>query len=391
MKKIFFVVLLIVFVFLFVGCGEVVYSVVIDDVGGRVYDYRVTLDANSSHISQNIQLIRTYFEYKKSSNEYAEIIYDENEPNSIIYRVSFESQTEYLQYLGITGDEPNEPSSYTEKGFFRIYEDILLDYNKADFAGFALDYLSHNVVSEENLFDTRLRSALLSHINDPSLSKVANECVIRICNDKDRTTSDSLRLELSISEVSDEIANLTYRILKDMGYDYAKISAVFEYSHPYKTFEGLDANKVETIQTDLGKQKVYSWNLDLLGDNEIRYVSKSPNVWVWEVIAISFGLLVAGVSLIVFFIRKKKIFSTVGAQKSNKFERNSKTEKQNKSNLNNDVNNSSTASWFANSNNNVRMNDNNVKNDKNNAEEDVFGGYFDDGDNKDKNITNKNE
>lgn len=388
MKKILFILVLIITVFMLVGCAEVTYSVTITDVGGRIYDYKVTLDPNAPETSKDIQLVRTYFEFQKSQNEYAEVIYDEETPNVIIYRVTYESQTEYNKVNGITGDEPNEPSEFTEKGLFKIYEGVLFDMDKVDFALYALSYLSRTQEDGGVSFNYELREHLKTYINDSNLSAVANECIIRICTDTDKSTSEALRLELMISEVADELADVTYNIFKDMGYDYAKVIATFEYSHAYKSIKGINPDKVETVKSDLGTKKVYSWNLDVLGDNEITYTYQTANVWVWELIAVAFGVAVALITLVIFFVRRKKFLRHIGeinSQNRSVQSANSRNAKGLTSNSNNNPQNvknnppSQYASWFGYSENHINNNANKEVNaNSDNDKDDVFEGYFDD-------------
>lgn len=382
MKKILFILILLISVFVFVGCAEITYSVTISDGGARVYDYKVTFDKASPETAQNIILVRTYFEYQKSKNEYADIIFDEETPNEIIYRVSYESQTEYNLAMGITGDEPNDaPMEYTEKGLFRVYEGILLDLDKEDFALYALSYLSVINSASADAFNYDLRENLKSYINNPTISNTANECVIRICTATDVDTVQSLITELSISEVATELAEITYNSLKEMGYDYSKVIATFEYSHVYKSIKGVDPDKTEVVNTDLGKAKVYSWNLDLLGHNEIKVTQQTPNVWAWELIALCVGVVVALIVLLVFFVRRKNFKKSLEHNKivfSEQTTHNQETTQiQKKDNVYQNQN-SQYASWFGYSENHIKNNsDNNTNLNPKDKSDDVFGEYFD--------------
>lgn len=397
MKKFLFVLIVIIAVFVLVGCGEITYSVTIDDVGGRLYEYRVTLDPNSPETSKNIELVRTFFEYKKSQNPYAYVVYDEKTPNVVSLCISFDSLTEYYQAMGITGDEPNEPSESEAKGLFRVYEGVLIDFSKEDFAIYALDYLSFVMADAQNTFNNVLRESLKTYIstsssNGSTLSAFAKEAIIRICNDKVNTTAESLKLELTYSEVADELAEVTYEIFKEMGYDYSKVIATFEYSHAYKSVKGVNPDKTEVVQTELGKKKVYSWNLDVLGDNEIKYTQKAPNVWVWEVIAVSFGVIVALTTFALFFVKKKK--AVLQANNPNKRHEAKKQKFGNSNNQNNSMNNgaSSNASWFGYSDSYIKNNvKNNTKESLKNADEDIFDGYFDNENSNSSDVDDKDE
>ena len=394
MKKILFILTILLVVFLLVGCGEITYSVTIDDVGGRLYEYRVTLDPNSPDTSRNIELVRTFFEYKKSQNPYAYVVYDEKVPNVVSLCISFESLTEYYQAMGITGDEPNEPSYAEVKGFFKVYEGVLIDFSKEEFAIYALDYLSFVFKDTQNTFNSALRESLKANINNSTLSSYAKESIIRICNDKVNTTSESLKNELSISEAAGELADVTYEIFKDMGYDYSKVIATFEYSHVYKSVKGVNPDKKEVVQSDLGKRTVYSWNIDVLSDNEIRYTQKAPNVWVWELVAVLFGVVVAITTLVIFFVKKKK--AVFEANNPNHIAKKNLSKTQNSNNQMNSMNdkNSSmhSSSWFGYSENYIKNNIKNEPKKSKDVEDDIFDGYFDDrNSNSDDNNDNKDE
>lgn len=397
MKKTIFIVLILILLFTLVGCAEVTYSVNISDGGARVYEYKVTLDSNNSDTPKNIAIIRTFFEYQKDKNPYAEVVFDDETPNTVIYRISYDSQEEYYEALGITGDEPNDdPTPYTEQGLFRVYEGIVFDMDKEDFASYALNFLSFY----DRDLSSKIRECLKKYINNSSISNGTNESVIRVCNSSEDTVS-ALRTELSVSESANELAEITYQSLKTLGYDYSQVVAYFEYSHVYKSISGVNPDKTETVATALGKTKVYTWNIDLLGSNEIKITQTTPNVWLWELIAILFGILVALITFALFFVRRKKLEKSLSSYNQKVFEQtNIDSESTNRSERPSsrkngtkvsDEEKSQYASWFGYTESQIKGNRNNEQSTLNTNTEDVFDGYFNENSKDNTDSTDNNE
>lgn len=405
MKKILFILILIILTFTFVGCAEVTYSVFISDGGARVYDYTVTLDRSDPNTPSNITLVKSFFEYLKSKNPYSDVLTDDENPNVVIYRISYESQTEYNLAMGITGDEPNLDSSvYTEKGFFRYYEGVLIDMDKEDFASYALMYLSF----VDNALESKVRAELIAYSKNPTKSEGATNTVAGILVSEEDTIT-ALRSDLSISPYANELGEITYEALKNIGYDYSGILATFEYSHVYKSIVGVNPDKVDKVKNELGStQKVYSWKLDLFGHNEVKIYQRTPNVWVWEVIAIAFGILVAGIIVAVYFLKKKKFANALVNNTEGATTAGFGKSTSNANNVNNDFNSSAKATnnvnakneamkpyvnWFGYSENSAKSQNNaNASNKpKLDDDDDIFGEYLNIGAEENQNHDDSNE
>lgn len=291
------------------GCATVRYSVIISDYGARIIDYTVIFDNPQTIKSKEFVSVKTFFEFLKSKNDHSEVIYDESDPKQIVYRITYEDQEDYYISNGITGDEPNEPLEGKSEGLFTEYEVTLLEFDKADFMFYALTFLPY--------YDEALSDEIAVNIDlekcDPDIKSILQQA---------KNNYNPERILLSFlqnepTEIRAKLADEVEKILNNIGYDFSKIQVFIDYSHVYKSVYAKDADEVSTIETATGKQTMYTWKLDPINSNKITIYQKAPNVWIWELIAVIFGIVVAAACIVAFVLKRNKFNKQVASLTAN--------------------------------------------------------------------------
>lgn len=303
MKKTLVLVLFIVLCLALCGCATVRYSVVITDGGARTYEFVVTYDDSVDLNSSEVLSLQTFFTYYANQNPRGEFVYDQNEPRKFTLRISYESVEDYYTAIGVTGDEVGEPIEGENQGLFKVYTQTL--FTNADFASYALTYLS----ACDSAFVSDLSYYLT--IRADQAAPTIRDTVRNIGLSKD--VLGELQTQLAEYEEADKLADYVIVVLKDCGYDFAQVAFYLDYSHCYKSVQGVEPDEISVITTDMGSQTVYTWKFDPLNAKKIEITQTSPNVWIWEVIAIVFGVLVGAVCITMFFVGQKN-----GGNKMNK-------------------------------------------------------------------------
>lgn len=297
MKKTLVLVMIAVLCVALCGCATVRYSVVISDNGARTYDFSVIFDETVDVDNQDIQTVKAYFSYYASKNPYSEYVFDENNPPQMSLRISYENVEEYYLAMGVTGDETGDSLEGVSKGLFKVYTQTL--FEKADFVSYAISFLANTDVD----FQPRLKTAFLSNVS--GAESEIKSAVMQIVQADDFL--GELSSALADSEYYEKIADYSFNCLKSAGYDFDKITFYLDYSHCYDSIKGVDPDEVGVIETESGKkQKVYTWQYDPSTTQKIQIEQTAPNTWIWELIAIIFGLAVGGTCVAVFIIQSKK-------------------------------------------------------------------------------------
>ncbi len=296
MKKVLVIALLIILVLSLSGCATIRYSVTISTGGERVVDYSVIFD-NAEVGLNEYQMTGAYLSYLASVNDNSEYVVSGDFDNELTFRMYYESQTDYYIAMGITGDEVDEPLEPIDNGMLLHYESTLLDIDKADFASYALSYLSYG---RPEIGENAVQY-LKQHGKDAG---VPVDCINDITT-VENSTREFVNTLRESSDHRDALANVAYEAMKIEGYDLALLDIYFDFSHVYESVKGINADSVEEISVDLGKQKVYTWKLDSMGKNEIKVSQMSPNVWIWELISIAAGIIVVVVGFTIIFVKSK--------------------------------------------------------------------------------------
>lgn len=296
MKKVLVIALLIILVLSLSGCATIRYSVTISTGGERVVDYSVIFD-NAEVGLNEYQMTGAYLSYLASVNDNSEYVVSGDFDNELTFRMYYESQTDYYIAMGITGDEVDEPLEPIDNGMLLHYESTLLDIDKADFASYALSYLSYG---RPEIGENAVQY-LKQHGTDAG---VPVDCINDITT-VENSTREFVNTLRESSDHRDALANVAYEAMKIEGYDLALLDIYFDFSHVYESVKGINADSVEEISVDLGKQKVYTWKLDSMGKNEIKVSQMSPNVWIWELISIAAGIIVVVVGFTIIFVKSK--------------------------------------------------------------------------------------
>lgn len=297
MKKTLVLIVLAVLCVALCGCATVRYSITIQDNGARTYEFSVTFDETVDTASEDIQAVKTFFSYYASQNPYSEFIFDEKTPRQVSLRISYESIDEYYLALGITGDETGDSLEGVSKGLFKVYTQTV--FERSNFVSYAVTYLS----STDTSFSTKFRDSLIVNKgNADGAIKTDLEQVLASDNFLD-AFSDAL----NNSENSEKIAGYSVKCLQSAGYDFDKIAFYFDFSHCYDSIEGVNPDSVSKIENSSGKkQKVYTWQYNPTTSQKIQIDQTAPNTWVWELIAIIFGVAVGATCVAVFVIKSKK-------------------------------------------------------------------------------------
>jgi|GEM_PF-4135321 len=285
-------------VFILTGCGEVTYSVKIDSSGARTYRYKVELNDKDSDYQTQKNAVKTLFSYYADNRDRVSFIEVDNDPNVLILQIYYESATDYYIANGITGDEPNSPADFEYNGlFFQTYFTQMKVSDLATFDSYALLYLQRY----DPDFATEYIKRATKAVTDQSLSPSLTVAVKEILYGTD--VYEKLRLLLfSDSDVADEAARASYLWMKDLGYDFERVEASFEYSMYFKNIKGQDPDEV---YVDSDGQTVYKWKLDPLNDNTFTITQKVPTVWVWELTCILGGVIAALICVVLIILRKK--------------------------------------------------------------------------------------
>lgn len=312
MKKTLVLIVLAVLCVALCGCATVRYSITIQDNGARTYEFSVTFDETVDTASEDIQAVKTFFSYYASQNPYSEFIFDEKSPRQVSLRISYENIEEYYLALGITGDETGDSIEGVSKGLFKVYTQTV--FEKSNFVSYAVSYLS----STDTSFSTKFRDSLISNKgNADGAIKTDLEQVLASDN-----FLDAFSDVLSDSENREKIADYSVLCLKSAGYDFDKVAFYFDFSHCYDSIEGVNPDEIGKIENSSGKkQKVYTWRYDPTTSQKIQIDQTAPNTWVWELIAVIFGVAVGATCVAVFVIKSKKdknkkIASPVGASEN---------------------------------------------------------------------------
>lgn len=296
MKKVLVIALFLILVLSLTGCATIRYSVTISTGGERVIDYSVIFDADEVDLNE-YQMVEVYFSYLTSINENSEYVVGGDDNNELTFRIHYDSQTDYYIAMGITGYEVDEPLEPVDEGVFLRYESTLLDVDKADFASYALSYLSY--------CDSEIGEFAVDYLGTHGQSAgICLDCIYGITTVEDSTREYINTLKSSVS-CKDALADVAYESMKLMGYDLALLDIYFDYSHVYDSVEGINADSVDEKTMDLGTQKVYTWKLDPMSKNEIRVSQTTPNVWLWELVAIAAGVIVIAVGFTIVFVKSK--------------------------------------------------------------------------------------
>lgn len=296
MKKVFVIALFIILLLSLTGCATIRYSVTISTGGERVIDYSVIFDKDEVNINE-YQMVEAYLKYLTTINENSEFVISGDDNNELTFRMHYDSQTDYYIAMGITGDEVDESLEPVDSGMLLHYESTLLDIDKADFASYALSYLSYGRPEIGN----NVVNYLEQHGQDAGIPIDSIYDITTVEN----STHELINSLREHSDYRDALADVTYEALKTEGYDLASLDVYFDFSHVYESIKGIDADYVEETDIELGKQKVYTWKLDPMNRNEIKVSQMSPNVWIWELVAIAVGIIVVAVGFTIVFVKSR--------------------------------------------------------------------------------------
>ena len=296
MKKILTIILFLTLsTLVLVGCGEVDYTVRIESGGARIYRYTVRLDSREADVDKQRAAVRTVFTYYRDNVDRA--TFTEKDPNELILEITYSDLTDYYIANGITGDEPSEPSDREKEGLlFQKYYTTLFVADEGTFEHYALAYLD----AYDARFSTAYVAKAYEYAYGGKLTKPFEQVVKHALEDSDAFSA--LRALVRGETLREEAQAAAYIWLKELGYDFTKVEAYFNYSMVYKNVKGVDPDEV--YEED--GQTVYKWKLDPLADNEFTVTQTAPSVWVWEALAILSGLIVAAICVSVAVVRKKR-------------------------------------------------------------------------------------
>lgn len=294
MKKITAFIILIVLVCALSGCAEVWYSVTIDDYGARTMELKVNFNSEDADYLRQKEAVTALFTYIAEDDIYATVVNSED-GSSIILRKYYSTQTEYEIAVGITGDELSEPAEYNDINFlYHEYVGTLNPADKATFVSYAMTYLKSYYPGFAKVFLSALKEASDSF----DMSKGLFSSISGICADESLQYFNEY---LKDEAYSDELSDLSYNALKNIGYDYSQVEVFFQYSHAFKSVYAKEYDDSYKV----GGQTAYVWKLDPLSNNEFTIYQKTPVVWVWELIGIGLGILAIAVVFVVVACSKE--------------------------------------------------------------------------------------
>ncbi|MBQ7653135.1 MAG: hypothetical protein IJS93_02040 [Clostridia bacterium] len=281
---------------LLAGCGEATYTVRIESGGARIYSYTVRLDASDLDVEKQRAAVRTVFTYYADRIDRA--TFTDTDPNVLTLEIRYDDLTDYYIANGITGNEPNEPSEWEKEGvLFQKYYTVLFVADKGNFEYYALQYLdAYDATFRQNYVVKAYAAA-----NNGSLSAVYSQVVRNAVANEDAFSTLRALVNDGNSSYAEEAQTTAYEWMKELGYDYSKVTAYFRYSMYFRNVKGQNPDEVYTEDG----QTVYKWKLDPFSANEFTLTQTVPSVWVWELLSIAAGLMVAGVCIALIIVKKK--------------------------------------------------------------------------------------
>lgn len=292
------VVLCILCAVLLCGCGSVTYRTMVGEAGSRIIDIVVERDDMSAKEWEFCQTyMQAYYERLVAAGRDAEFLVDQN---MMTMRQVYASATDYYLAMGYTGDEPSEPLEGEVVGLLmKEYAVEMTIIDRQTLISYALDYwLMQEKISADSVkeYANSLRAwwKSMRTESDPDLKAI----VLQVW------TSPSV-----FAATAEVLPQLPESYLEGMatGLRLDEVDFTYQYSHVY---ESVEAREYDNAYVDeFTGQTVYVWNmkLDDAPTASVVLYQTSPNVWVWEVLALVAGLVVAGALALVVLCKRRKV------------------------------------------------------------------------------------
>ena len=280
------------------GCGSVTYRTIVGEAGSRIIDIVVEREDMPDKEWEFCQVyVQAYYERLVAAGRDAEFLADQNR---MTLRQFYASATDYYLAMGYTGDEPSEPlEGEVVDLLMKEYAVEMTIIDRQTLISYALDYW----MAQERIF-----------MDD--VEECANN--LRAWWKSKRTESDP-DLKAIVLQVwtSPSVFAATAEVLPQLPESYLEgmatvlqldeVDFTYHYSHVYESVEAREYDYVHVDQ--FTGQTVYVWKmkLDDAPTASVVLYQTSPNVWVWEVLALVAGLVVAGALALVVLCKRRKV------------------------------------------------------------------------------------